>query len=295
MLPFDLPSTDGDSFPPKWDGRNFVWGDQKCPVLEYSENSSGWADDLTALHEETAGNRHPIDLASRYDALLQVKKYLPSQKAVIAEIGCSSGFFIQDLLKNFPQAVIIGADVVKEPLYRLAGNLPGVPLFRFDLLRCPLPDQSVDVLVMLNVLEHIEDDRTALKKAFNLLKPGGVLIIEVPAFPALYDAYDAQLHHFRRYSSGRLYGMLAQAGFKVQRKSYLGFLLFPAFAAVKLFKKQFSVEKNDMVVRQRINKTAGNVLVKWALEIESKFLSNFSLPFGIRVLMTAQRPGRSKA
>ena len=63
-----------------------------------------------------------------------------------------------------------------EPLYRLAKALPGVPLMRFDLLQCPLPAASIDVLIMLNVLEHIEDDGGALRKAFALLKPGGHLI-----------------------------------------------------------------------------------------------------------------------
>ena len=182
-----------------------MFGDQSTPVLEYSENFAGWSDDLTALHEEALGDGHPIDFASRKDALAaSEKKFMPSDKAVIMEIGCSSGYLIRDLVKAFPEAVIIGADVVKEPLYRLANNFPGVPLIRFDLLRCPLPDKSVDVLVMLNVLEHIEDDLEALQKAFNLLKPGGALIIEVPACPGLYGAYDAELRHFRRYSAKEL-------------------------------------------------------------------------------------------
>ena len=172
-LPFNLPPPTGYSVSPKWDGQNFLFADQCTPILEYSENFAGWSDDLTALHEEVAGDSHPIDLASRYDAVAQVKKFMPSANAVIMEIGCSSGFLIRDLAKSFPKAVLVGADVVKEPLYRLAKNLPGIPLIRFDLLQCPLPGRCVDVLVMLNVLEHIEDDVDALQKAFNLLKPGG--------------------------------------------------------------------------------------------------------------------------
>ena len=288
MLPFDLPPTTGYSARPRWDGRNFVFEDQSTPVLEYSENFSGWSDDLTALHEAAVEEgAHPIDRASRRDALQQVKKYIPSGKAVIMEMGCSSGYLIRELVKFFPEAVIIGADVVKEPLYRLAKSFSGIPLIRFDLLRCPLPDQGVDVLVMLNVLEHIEDDQgAALQKAFNLLKPGGALIIEVPAFQKLYDAYDHEVHHFRRYSAGELYGKLTSAGFKVYRKSYLGFVLFPMFAAVKLLGK---FKKNKLVVRERISRSSGNPLVKWALDFESKRLSGFQLPFGIRVLAVAIR------
>ncbi len=289
-LPFDLPPPAGYSSSPKWDGQNFVIEDRSTPVLEYSENFSGWSDDLTALHEEAAGDSHPIDLASRNDAIAQVKKIMPSAQTIIMEIGCSSCFLIRDLVREFPEAIIVGADVVKEPLFRLAETLPGVPLIRFDLLQCPLPDQSVDLLVMLNVLEHIEDDVAALQKAFNLLKPGGSLIIEVPAGPYLYDAYDAELHHFRRYSSKELQHKLASVGFNFRRKSHLGFVLFPAFAAVKLLTKWFSPRKNNTVVRDQATSTGDNRLIKFAMEFESKRLSTFQLPFGIRVLITAQRP-----
>ncbi len=290
ILPFDLPPPDGCLISPQWDGRNFVFGDQSTPVLEYSENFAGWSDDLTALHEEAAGDNHPIDLASRHDAIEQVKQFIPSPQSVIMEIGCSSGFLIRDLVTSFPEAVIVGADVVKEPLYRLAKTLPGIPLIRFDLLQSPLPDQSIDVLIMLNVLEHIEDDVLALQKAYNLLKPGGTLIIEVPAGPNLYDAYDAELHHFRRYSTSELQSKLTQAGFKVSRKSHLGFVLFPAFAIVKLLNKWLPSRKNKTVVRDQAASTSGSGLVKLAMEFESNSLAAFHLPFGIRALMTAQRP-----
>jgi SAM-dependent methyltransferase len=290
MLPIDLPPPDGCKVSPKWDGRNFVYGDQSSPVLEYSENFAGWSDDLTALHEESAGDSHPIDIASRRDAIAQIKKCMPPHDAVIMEIGCSSGFLIRDLVRYFPKAAIIGADVVKEPLYRLANYFPGIPLIRFDLLQCPIPDQSVDILVMLNVLEHIDDDVAALEKAHNLLKPGGSMIIEVPAGRILYDAYDAELCHFRRYSASDLQRKLIVAGFEIKRKSHLGFVIFPAFAAVKLMNILFKFRKNKEVVREQAASTSGNRLVRLVMKFESKYLSTFSLPFGIRVLMTAQRP-----
>ena len=203
-LPFALPAPKGFNSRPTWNGLRFVYDDQAVPVLEYSENFAGWSHDLTALHESAAGDSHAIDLASRNDALSQVGYSLPLGRAVIMEIGCSSGFLIKNMARIFPQAVLIGVDVVKEPLHKLAEDFPGIPLIRFDLLQCPLPDESVDVLVMLNVLEHIEDDVLALRNAYKLLKPGGSLVIEVPAYQYLYDSYDAQLHHFRRYTSSAL-------------------------------------------------------------------------------------------
>lgn len=286
---FSLPAPAGYSDSPKWDGLAFVFGDQRTPVLEYSENFAGWSDDLTALHEEAAGDSHPIDLASRKYAIAQVRRSLVATNAVIMEIGCSSGFLIKDLVKSLPEATVVGADVVKEPLYKLARDLPGTPLIRFDLLRCPLPDQSVDVLVMLNVLEHIEDDVGALKNAFKLLKPGGSLVIEVPAGPHLYDAYDAELHHFRRYSATELKRKLNEAGFRVVRQSHLGFLLYPAFVAVKLLNKWLPSRRKKTVVRDQAASTSGSLLVRLAMEVESNSLANFRLPFGIRALAVARR------
>lgn len=289
-LPFLLPAPKGYSSAPEWDGQSFVVGDLRTPVLEYSENFAGWSDDLTALHEEAAGESHPIDVASRRNAIEEVRKAVRTSSPVIMEIGCSSGFLIRELVAEFPSACVIGADVVKAPLYRLATRLPGVPLMRFDLLHCPLPDQSVDVLIMLNVLEHIEDDVRALQRAFNVLKPGGVLIVEVPAGKSLYDSYDAELQHFRRYAASELADKLTSVGFSLSRRSHLGFLLFPAFAIVKLKNKSAAQRSPSAVVWDQASSTASSGLVKLAMELETRHLSHIRLPFGIRALATARRP-----
>ncbi len=287
MLPFVLPPPFGLEDNPVWDGQQFLIDGSSLSVLEYSENFAGWSDDLTALHEEASGDSHPIDIASRQDAIAEVKKCNPSSNTVIMEIGCSSGFLIRDLVKFFPGASVIGADVVKEPLYRLAQSMPGVPLLRFDLLKCPLPEGSVDILIMLNVLEHIEDDVSALKQAFQLLKPGGKLIVEVPAGPILYDSYDAELHHFRRYSAAELSGKLFIAGFEITRQTHLGFILFPAFAVVKFLNKCKKNKNKEMVVKNQASSTQGSAVIRVAMKIEVQLKKYFRLPFGIRVQQTA--------
>lgn len=289
-IPFELPVPINCTHLPIWDGNIFVIGEKKIQVLEYSENFSGWSDDLTALHEEVAGDSHPIDIASRNDAINQIKNLSSSNNPVIMEIGCSSGYLIRDLKKTFSSALIIGADVVKEPLFKLAKVLPGVPLLRFDLLKCPLPNGIVDVLIMLNVLEHIEDDKAAMRMAFNLIKPGGALIVEVPAGSYLYDDYDAELFHFRRYSTDKLEKKLIDTGFNLVRKSHLGFLLFPAFLIVKLKNKWLSSKKGAPKVVNQATSSSNSKFVKWIMWLESKFLSHYQLPFGIRVLVVAVRP-----
>ncbi|WP_146260105.1 class I SAM-dependent methyltransferase [Rhizobium tubonense] len=290
MIPFKLPVPRGYEFEPAWNGSSFIVGDKSMPILEYSENFEGWSDDLTQLHEEAAGEHHPIDVASRRHAIREISEQLGDGSKVIMDIGCSSGFLLKEMAVAFPASSLIGADVVKEPLVKLAEQLKDIPLIRFDLLQCPLPANSVDVIVMLNVFEHIGDDVLAMRQAFDLLKPGGTLVVEVPAGPRLFGPYDVELNHFRRYTSSELSRKLAGAGFKVVKKSHLGFVLFPMFALVKLKDKYFSKRRDNTVVRQQASATKNNLIMKILMDIEVKLLGRFSLPFGIRVLMTANKP-----
>jgi len=292
MLPFELPPPAGTAVRPIWNGERFVVGGEAFSVLEYSENFAGWSDDLTRLHEDVAGDAHPIDLASRHNALSQLKFHLNSRQApVIMEVGCSSGFLLRDIAKLYSQGTVIGADVVKEPLYELARKLPEVPLMRFDLTQCPLPSDAFDAIVMLNVLEHIEDDLAAVRQIHRLLKPGGVAVIEVPAGPQLYDAYDKELMHFRRYSMDELCRRLEQAGLQVTRKTHLGFLLYPAFSYVKRRNQHLSPAEAEgkSLVEKQAAATSASSLVGYLFDIESYFSKWFSYPTGIRCLVTCKK------
>jgi ubiquinone/menaquinone biosynthesis C-methylase UbiE len=116
---------------------------------------------------------------------------------------------------RLPRAFAIGADYVLGPLTNLANKMPDIPLLQSDLTRCPLPDRSLDVVVLLNVLEHIRDDSAAAAQVFRILKPGDIAAIEVPAGPRLYDAYDRILMHERWYSFGQLKKLLLGAGLEI--------------------------------------------------------------------------------
>ena len=293
MLPFKLPPPLNAASSPEWVGGGFRLGQQIVPVLEYSENFEGWSDDLTTLHEEASGESHPIDVASREDALRQLRTNLSMKTPCILEIGCSSGFMLKAMTHALPDATIVGADVVRGPLYKLAQELPSVPLLRFDLVRCPLPSGSFDAVVLLNVLEHIRDDDAALTQVYRILKPGGIAIIEVPAGPHLYDDYDKALKHFRRYEMGELKAALQKAGFSIERQSHLGFLLYPAFAAVKRRNQRRVNAQQDLdaLVRTQASTTSSSRLLRLAAAIEKAIGLWFSFPIGIRCLARARKPG----
>lgn len=274
-----------------WQSGGFQVGNQQLPVLEFSENFEGWSDDLTRLHEEAAGSDHPVDLASRRDALAQLKRYAGFDGAVVMEIGCSSGFMLKNIRSQMPAARLVGADVVSHPLQVLAQQLPDVPLLRFDLLRSPLPEACVDAIVMLNVLEHIGDDALALAQVARMLKPGGALILEVPAGSHLFDAYDAQLQHFRRYDAPELNAKVASAGLLVVRSAHLGSLIYPAFALVKRRNQSRATSQpGAKVVEAQARATSQSKLLRAAMFLEDKVRDRIPFTRGIRALVVARKP-----
>jgi len=291
---FDFPRPRGAAAAPVWDGDAFCIGSERRRILAYEVGASGWSDALTRLHEERDAENHFISVASRKQALAAVKRLSAVRRPVVLEVGCSSGYFLRDLVAAVPEVQLIGADHALATLEAVAARVPGVPLLRFDLTQCPLPDASVDVVVILNVLEHIERDDLALQNIFRILKPGGVMIAEVPAGPALYDVYDRMLMHFRRYDMAGLERLTRAAGFATLEKSHLGFLLYPAFwLTKKLSRLRRSPRDADAraVVERSITATSRwNGLVRPFMELEEGLRRRVYLPAGIRCLISCRKP-----
>ena len=291
---FPWPSVPGMIEPPKWVGDGFLTnGKKQGSLICYNQTDSNWSEHLTELHEQEAGNgQHSIDIASRHLALSSFRKLANNDEALLLEVGCSSGYLLQDFQKYFPNLNIIGSDYLAEPLKKLSIHCPKIPLLQFDLQNCPLPDDSVDGVAALNVLEHIEKDELALKHLYRILKPGGVMHIEVPAGQNLYDIYDEYLLHHRRYSLMGIEAKVKAAGFKILNSTHLGFSIYPAFWAVKKMNRRFlsnTEEQKQKIVTKQIRQTKNNFLMKLALEIEIKLGTFVRFPFGIRCILSCRK------
>ena len=280
-----------------WTDRGFRVADETSGVLDYEAGDSGWSEDLTQFHEDIAGEGvHPIDVASRRRARAALKRHVRARAddAVLLEAGCSSGFLLREIVADRPRSLVIGSDYIRGPLERLADTFPTLPLLRFDLVKCPLPSDSVDAVVMLNVLEHIEDDAAALGQVNRVLKPGGTAVIEVPAGPELFDVYDRYLHHFRRYRLIELCRLVERAGLRIVNRSHLGFLVYPVFAMVKR-RNQRWLDAPDAVQREvvarHIRSSGQGPFLRWATAIEERFAARISSPLGIRCVVTAVKAG----
>jgi SAM-dependent methyltransferase len=148
----------------------------------------------------------------------------------VIEVGCGIGNFTEMLLDR---AAVCAVDVeprsVEQLLARYAGrrNLSAVACDVQSERFSQLSSFDADSCVCLNVLEHTADDRGALGRMASILRPRGVIVLLVPAFPSLYGPIDRKLGHHRRYSRARMVRLAAAAGLRTRKLRYInaaGFL-----------------------------------------------------------------------
>ncbi|MFA5024723.1 MAG: class I SAM-dependent methyltransferase [Patescibacteria group bacterium] len=154
----------------------------------------------------------------------------PDQK--IIEIGCGTGIQLP-LLAQF--GTVEGLDIVSESveLVKRSGFLARV----FNIETDSLGKDSTDVIACFDVLEHIKDDTSALKKIAETLKPNGILLFSVPAGPWLFGPHDRAASHYRRYSQKEIVAKIEASGLTLKTIGYWNSWLFPAIALMRIIKK----------------------------------------------------------
>lgn len=269
-------------------------GDDHAAFLSYAEAdpSVNWSDELEHLHEESS-RTHFLDRWTR-GAILDGIGDLPAD-AVIADIGCSTGYLLEDLRGRYPGASLVGVDLISAGLHKAHALVPEAMLLRADACALPLGDGSVDGVVSANLLEHVPDDRGALREFARVLRPGGRVAIVVPAGPSTYDYYDRFLGHERRYARRELATKCAEAGLEVVRDGYIASLLFVPFWLVKQRNRRRHDDlRGDALERQvaaDIARTHDSRVgaMTWSAE-RLLTAAGVKLPFGIRSFVTARRP-----
>jgi ubiquinone/menaquinone biosynthesis C-methylase UbiE len=291
---FPWPKPSGTIERPSWNGENFALDGATAEILCFGDASSAWSDDLTRLHEAEANSTHPIDIASRNLAIESLRPLADFPDPVIIDIGCSSGYLLQEIQQKLPHVALIGSDYIPTIVRNAARRSPGIPFVQFDLRCCPLPDSCVDGVTALNVLEHIDDDFQAIREVFRILKPRGIAHFEVPASPRCFDLYDEVLMHHRRYRLTEFAKSCTAAGFVVRKATHLGFLVFPAFAAVKMRNQRryshLPLDEKKILVAKQIRRTARLALLGQIFQIELKLGNLMAFPFGIRGVVQCVKP-----
>lgn len=202
-----------------------------APFLSYAQLDAAvnWSDELEHLHEETSRS-HFMDVWTRRSMLDRAGI---GPRDVVLDLGCSTGYLLEELIRRYPEATLFGLDLVGAGLEKAHQLVPSARLLRADACDVPLRDATVDAVLSANLLEHVPDDRGALREIARILRPGRRAAVVVPAGPDNYDYYDRFLGHERRYARGELAHKGRDAGLRVLEDVYLGSLIYPAFWLVK--------------------------------------------------------------
>jgi SAM-dependent methyltransferase len=211
--------------------------------------------------------------------------------ARILEVGSGTGSNLA-LLSEFGR--VVGLEMSGEAIaFARAQGLEVPGKVQLHLGRCPedlaMFQQPFDLICLFDVLEHIDDDRSALAALASLLKPGGSLLISVPAYQWLWGPHDESLHHKRRYRQGDLVRLCGETGLEVVRSTYFNSLLLPVAMAARVWDK---LRGGKQASGTRLPAAPVNTGLKEVFAFERHLLKRVSLPFGLSILAVAHLRGK---
>lgn len=158
---------------------------------------------------------------------------------------------------------------------------------RGDAGRLPFADASFDLVVALDVLEHLDDDAAAARELLRVLRPGGAAVIFVPALQLLWGLQDDVSHHRRRYHRAQLRDVMAGAGFQVQRVTFFNSFLFPPILAARLFMRLRPPKA--LKSENEVGGPLTNAILGAVFGAEAPLLDRIDLPVGVSLACLARR------
>jgi SAM-dependent methyltransferase len=206
--------------------------------------------------------------------------------ASILEVGCSGGALLRALSQKGYRN-LSGIDI-SETAIELCRKRGVGNAFVMDGSRLKFSNDEFDAVIVSDVLEHIEDEASALAEWARVLKARGKIIVFVPAFSFLWSDHDEVNHHYRRYTSWALARLLEDNGFDVAKSSYWDIALFLPAALVRVFRNFFFKSKSRRDQFYRISPLANRLLAN-LLRLENSLIMRVSLPFGVSVFCVGDK------
>lgn len=212
-----------------------------------------------------------------------LKKYLKKKHDLkIVDIGCGAGGMI-DLLGYY--GTVTGVDKNKHIVHHNKKN--GRKVYCGNLDKLNFSDNSFELVTLLEVLEHVNDDMKGLKEVYRILKPEGIFFISVPAFPILWSSHDYASHHKRRYTKKELEMKLLKSGFDILNISFFDSFLFPIIVIYRFWANLIGKDKfksNFINYPPFINS-----FLKVIFCSEAFFLEKFNFPLGVSLLAIVKK------
>ena len=208
--------------------------------------------------------------------LIEREVKLPAD-ARILEIGCGTGSNF-GMLSRYGHLDAIEVDDEARALSsrRLGREVGSAPLPELP----GIPDSQYHLIALLDVLEHIEEDRASLASIKRKLAPGGRVLLTVPANQWMWSAHDAAHHHHRRYSKAGLRRVIEDAGLNVETLSYFNSLLFPVAAAARIVGKVSGKSTSD----DAMPSAPVNSVLEKVFGFERHLVGRVPLPAGVSLV-----------
>lgn len=222
------------------------------------------------------------------DALLRPGVDGRMGELAILDAGCGTGGNSAHLRRY---GSVTGIDFAADAL-RLARERPGLRLARASVESLPFADGAFDLVLSNDVLCHlgVASDGRALHEFARVLRPGGVLYLQLPAYQWLRSHHDEAVHTDHRYTAPELRALLAESGLRARRVSYANSLLLPVAAAWRGINRVLPVRPESESSDVRAMPAPVNALMRAALSLEAPVLARRDLPFGLSVIAVAQKP-----
>jgi len=215
---------------------------------------------------------------------LDARLPLPPSARVL-DVGCGTGAILESFSRRYKA---FGTDTAPQAIeFCRERGLTQLHLGTLDMYPSSEP---FDLITMLDMLEHVEDDGALLRTGRGLLRAGGHILIAVPAFPSLWSKHDEILHHKRRYTRSGLRGLVDRAGFTVEHLTFFNFFLFPPAWLKRVVARITGSEKaNDL----DIPISPLNSIFREVFRLERRILQRASLPVGLSLLCLARKGGNT--
>jgi len=230
----------------------------------------------------------------RFDLITEIVASLQAGPSFrMLDAGCGTGQMLK-CLERLGDA--IGIDT--SPLAIHYAKTRGVRhLVQGSINAMPFPSATFDCVLALDVIEHVDDDLGILAQLHEVVKPGGHLIVTVPAFQMLWSEHDVINLHKRRYRASGLRRLIEEAGFAIERVTYCNTMLtFPVFVTrkaknlLRAFKHYRNIEPDPLESDLTDYPRAINTALYWLLKGELQLMRHVNFPFGVSILAVARRP-----
>ena len=210
--------------------------------------------------------------------------------AEVLDAGCGSGRTLEELAR-YGEVHGIELDEGAASVARERG-CGEVLVGRLEEL--PWGDGYFDLITCLDVIEHTPDDRVTLRELRRVCKPGGFLLVTVPAYQGLWSTHDVANHHYRRYSRGRLRAAAEESGWRVRRMtSFNGLLLAPAAGVRLADRRRLRQPNGDYKPELTLGPEWLNAALEQPLRLEARWLrGGRTMPAGLSLLAVLENLGQ---